>query len=363
MNANAITKIEPLNWPDIGDPPKVSIIIPVYNGAKYIRDAIDSALAQTYKNIEVIVVNDGSTDDGETERIALSYGDKIRYFRKENGGVATALNYGIEKMTGDYFSWLSHDDMYTRVKIEGELRALAIHRNPTTIVAEGYQIVNSKGKQLFTTNLHDLYPEKRLKNSMFLVLRGGVNGCALLIHKSHFLRVGFFDPALPTTQDYDLWFRMFRGQKVLYLRSANVLSRSHAEQGSKTMSGNYVAECDRLWIKMAESLTMEEKVEISGSEYRFYRELHAYLRSTSNYQGAISHMKEQEIRAAIAEYKGTRTLRDICRFSAFYAADTINGAYLLCLLKKAIITWKTEGFYTMLKRIVLRINGRIGRPD
>ena len=68
--------------------PLVSIVIPVYNGANYMREAIDSALAQTYDNCEILVVNDGSRDDGETERIALSYGDEIRYFAKENGGVA-----------------------------------------------------------------------------------------------------------------------------------------------------------------------------------------------------------------------------------------------------------------------------------
>ena len=71
---------------------KISIIIPVYNGANYLRNAIDSALEQTYDNCEVLVINDGSSDDGATERIAAEYGERIRYFYKENGGVATALN-------------------------------------------------------------------------------------------------------------------------------------------------------------------------------------------------------------------------------------------------------------------------------
>ena len=65
--------------------PKVSIIIPVYNGKDYMKEAIDSALSQTYKNIEILVINDGSTDNGATKRIAKSYGNKIRYFEKENG--------------------------------------------------------------------------------------------------------------------------------------------------------------------------------------------------------------------------------------------------------------------------------------
>ena len=91
-----------------GEKPLVSIIIPVYNGANYLREAIESALGQTYGNCEVLVINDGSNDHGETEREALKFGDRIRYFKKENGGVASALNLGIRKMRGEYFSWLSH---------------------------------------------------------------------------------------------------------------------------------------------------------------------------------------------------------------------------------------------------------------
>ena len=90
--------------------PMVSIVIPVYNGSNYLSEAIDSALNQTYPNCEVIVVNDGSEDEGKTENIALSYGSKIRYFAKKNGGAATALNLGIAEMKGEYFSWLSHDE-------------------------------------------------------------------------------------------------------------------------------------------------------------------------------------------------------------------------------------------------------------
>ena len=83
--------------------PKVSIIIPVYNGKDYVEEAIDSALNQTYDNKEIIVVNDGSKDN--TEEICLSYKDKIKYYSKENGGVSTALNLAISKATGEYISW------------------------------------------------------------------------------------------------------------------------------------------------------------------------------------------------------------------------------------------------------------------
>lgn len=102
--------------------PKVSIIIPVYNGEKYVSEAIKSALNQTYKNIEVIVIDDGSED--KTETICKSFGKKIKYFKKKNGGVSSALNLAIKKMRGDYFSWLSHDDLYYPEKIERQIKFL-----------------------------------------------------------------------------------------------------------------------------------------------------------------------------------------------------------------------------------------------
>ena len=72
--------------------PKVTIVIPVYNGSNFLAEAIDCALAQTYQNCEILVVNDGSTDNGASEKIALSYGEKVRYYLKENGGGSSALN-------------------------------------------------------------------------------------------------------------------------------------------------------------------------------------------------------------------------------------------------------------------------------
>ena len=78
--------------------PLVSIIIPVYNGADYVAQAIESAINQTYQNIEIILVNDGSNDEGKTDSVVQKYKEKIKYIKKENGGVSTALNIGIQEM-------------------------------------------------------------------------------------------------------------------------------------------------------------------------------------------------------------------------------------------------------------------------
>lgn len=283
--------------------PKVSIVIPVYNGANYMRDAIGSALAQTYPNIEVIVVNDGSTDSGETDRIARSYGDRIRYINKSNGGVATALNAGIENMTGDYFAWLSHDDMYTYDKIEREIEFLFKQPNKTVFVAGGYTVVDANGKTLYDVNLHKMYTDDQIKKPLFAVMRGGINGCAVLIHKSHFLRVGMFNPNLPTTQDYDLWFRILRGQSIAYYEGCYVKSRSHDEQDSKKLITSHIAECDNLWISMIENLSEEEKCQISDTVLDFYIETKDFIVRNTGYVNVANYLWRCIIREFIKEVR------------------------------------------------------------
>jgi len=185
--------------------PKVSIVIPVYNGSNYLKEAIDSAIAQTYKNLEIIVINDGSDDDGETEKIAKSYGNKIRYYKKENGGVATALNLGIKKMTGEYFSWLSHDDMYYPEKIKKQVKATG--GKSSTIVISDWTIVNTNGRKIQTCAVDDRlakYP------SCFLAFdrETHLNVCAMLIPNKLLKNIGLFDESLPTLQDYKMLNRV-----------------------------------------------------------------------------------------------------------------------------------------------------------
>ena len=140
--------------------PKVTIVIPVYNGSNYMREAIDSALAQTYENIEILVVNDGSKDGGKTRDIALAYGDKIRYFEKENGGVATALNLAIQEMQGEYFSWLSHDDVYYPDKIQAEIEYLQKIGREDVIVYSDQDYIDRDSKITGTLKLEDCDPER-----------------------------------------------------------------------------------------------------------------------------------------------------------------------------------------------------------
>lgn len=238
--------------------PLVSIIIPVYNGAQYMRESIDSALAQTYKNIEVIVVNDGSTDDGETESIALSYGNKIRYFRKENGGVSTALNLGIEKMSGEWFSWLSHDDLYLPGKIESAIEEVITNKlnNNKTIISCKSGLINSDGEAVF-------YP-KKLPNGLFygkemfrnLLVGSNLEGCSLLIPKGLLTEIGSFCVEYRFIQDWVCWMELALKDNSFYIYDkVLVKSRVHSNQSTIKLAKLQPIEVDDYLSKLLSRLS------------------------------------------------------------------------------------------------------------
>ncbi|MHB8129580.1 MAG: glycosyltransferase [Mobilitalea sp.] len=239
------------------DKPRVSIIIPVYNGSNYLREAIDSALAQDYDNYEVVIINDGSKDEGKTEEIALSYGTKLRYFYKENGGVATALNYGISKMSGEYFSWLSHDDIYYPDKLSAQIAALYELGNMTTLVYSDYDLWDMSRDIVHSTSFENYYSIEQLTNSVFPVMQWLTLSCTPLVHKSYFDRVGFFDETLKMAQDNDMWFRLLRQEKSVFVPKALLKSRIHAESGTN-MSKGFNEELGKVAVKSMLQLSESE---------------------------------------------------------------------------------------------------------
>ncbi|MBR6012602.1 MAG: glycosyltransferase [Selenomonadaceae bacterium] len=198
------------------------------------REAIDSALSQTYPNIEVIVVNDGSNDDGGTREIALSYGDKIRYFEKDNGGVSTALNLGIQNMKGKYFSWLSHDDVYLPEKVQTEIDALRASGDMSRIVYSNWSSLLMPERKITEWTETLQYRQEFLETGTFASLFAFISGCSLLIPKIYFDAYGGFDENYRAVQDYKKWFEMFRGKRLIYIRKSLILSRVHIEQTTRT---------------------------------------------------------------------------------------------------------------------------------
>jgi len=302
--------------------PSVSVIIPVYNGVNYLREAIGSALNQTYKNIEIIVVNDGSTD--ETEEIAKSYGEKIRYFSKENGGVSSALNLGLREMKGEYFSWLSHDDVYCPEKIEEQIRCFASLGEKNVILYSDYKIINENSKIIDTVVRDHKLLEEKMEYS---VLRGNINGITLLIPKKAFDDYGSFDEKLKCTQDYAKWFDMMKTYKFIHM--PNALAKHRFHQAQETVNNpNVVTEGNKLWIKMMKDLPPETKERLEGNEVEFYKQMVFFLKETPYKEAMVfANEKANEILVRCKKLKidftkklilpGKNELRNKIRFVVF----------------------------------------------
>jgi len=198
--------------------PKVSVIIPTYNRAQYLPQALDSVLAQTYQDFEVIIVDDGSTDN--TREIIDNYiqryiydSSKIRYFHQANKGAASARNAGIQQACGEYIAFLDSDDLWLPQKLVKSLDFICKH---------GFDWVCVASYRVFDMGCHENKKEVRVpndfldqsktridifKNGIFFFPRLPLYVGAVMVRKYCFEKVGLFDEGYKIGEDFDMWFR------------------------------------------------------------------------------------------------------------------------------------------------------------
>ena len=259
--------------------PLVSIVIPVYNGSNFIIDAIGSAFAQTYPNIEIIVINDGSDDGGETERIVKQYGDRVIYIAKQNGGVSSALNAGIRAARGEWISWLSHDDVYLPDKIEFQIhqlnQLLEKQIDISRVILHSATIrINSKGNVIskkIVSIPDDLTPHETFN---YHIRNYNIGGCTVLIRKSTIEEAGFFDENVRTVSDAQMWFDLLlRGYSFRYIRKPLVKSRQHKQQIGNTRCSLFLEEHNQLMLDLAKKVV--EQFSRREKEQAYYAFLHS----------------------------------------------------------------------------------------
>lgn len=209
--------------------PSVSVIIPVYNGINYLREAIDSVLNQTYNNYEIIVVDDGSTDD--TWAVIQSYGSKIMGIRQNNHGVGGALNTGIKASTNDYIAWLSHDDMFLPTKLQCQIDFL-LHNNQFDACYTDFYQINTSGSILRTFE-SPWYPREQAMWMMFRQMY--IHGSTMLINRKCFNKVGLFSEELRYTQDAEMWLRIIRHFSIGRVPETLGKQRIHPAQDSNNV--------------------------------------------------------------------------------------------------------------------------------
>ena len=183
--------------------PKVSVIIPTYNRELLIARAIDSVLAQTYRDFEIIVVDDGSRDN--TRNLLAAYTGKIKYVYQDNQGISAARNLGIRETSGKYIAFLDSDDYWTPEKLELQVDILDKHDH-VGIVYGRMPIINKKGDIL------GMKPNGVSGKNFQELLRvwGDLPTSSVMTRRECFDRLGFFDKTLPPMEDIDMWLRIAR---------------------------------------------------------------------------------------------------------------------------------------------------------
>jgi glycosyltransferase involved in cell wall biosynthesis len=205
--------------------PKVSVIIPVYNRAGFLREAIDSVLNQTWGDFEIIVVDDGSTDG--TGEVAKSYGDRIRYFHKKNEGPSKARNHGASRGRGRYLGFLDSDDIWEPHKLDVQMTFLESHPEVELISCGSYALGTPR-KRRSPIRGH-------MCGDLFLDLyqRSFINTSGVVMTRDSFFQAGPFDEAIRTAEDYDLWLKVARTSTMAYLDAPLVGIRKHPDELSK----------------------------------------------------------------------------------------------------------------------------------
>ena len=261
--------------------PKVSIIIPVYNGSNFLSEAIDAAIAQTYDNCEILVINDGSKDDEKKKKIALSYGDRIRYYCKKNGGVSSALNFAFGKMTGEWFSWLSHDDLYYPEKIEKQIKFIndLLLKSPKInlrriTVRTATESIDKHGKVIKTPSYRDVPEhEKTIDTILNNILNYRLSGCSFLLPTSCLSDVGKFNESIRTVSDVEYWYRLLFAGYEFYCLKNDILvqNRSHGKQVGKNKVQLFNQEMNDLFIWIADQMNSNAEYNtISNNEKMYY---------------------------------------------------------------------------------------------
>jgi glycosyltransferase involved in cell wall biosynthesis len=234
MKMEEISKIEKSH--------RVSVIIPTYNRARIIKEAVDSVLAQDYKDFELIVVDDGSSDN--TAEVLTGYGDDVRVIFQENKGVSAARNRGIAEACGELVAFLDSDDLWLPQKLSAQVEFF--NQRTDALICQTEEIWVRNGIRVNPRQRHKKPSGMIFKPSLGLCL---VSPSAVMIRRDLLDRTGGFDETLPACEDYDLWLRISCRFPVYLIETPLIVKRGgHDDQLSQR------AGLDKFRIKAIEKI-------------------------------------------------------------------------------------------------------------
>jgi glycosyltransferase involved in cell wall biosynthesis len=218
--------------------PSVSVIIPTYNRSAFLQESIGSVLAQTFKDFELVVVDDGSTDN--TREILSIYKSNIATIFTGHRGPSAARNSGIKATQGEFIAFLDSDDLWLPEKLEKQIHFLK--HTTKGFICQTEEIWVRNGVRVNPRKKHKKFSGWIFDKCLPLCI---VSPSAVIIHRSVFERVGFFDEDMPACEDYDLWLRIAPFYPIFLIKEQLVIKKGgHQDQQSKVISS-----LDRFRIK------------------------------------------------------------------------------------------------------------------
>lgn len=198
--------------------PRVSIVLPTYNQAHYLPEALNSVFAQTYRDVELLVVNDGSTD--ATAAVLADYQQRHEFtvIMQENQGLPCALNAGFAQTYGDYLTWISSDNVMLPEMLSALVEALDKDPSFGLVYADRY-LMNEEGRDLGRFNTSDYDP--------YLLLHANLVHCCFLYRRECMERVGGYDPEFIYGEDWEYWIRISRYYRMKHVPQALYRYRLH----------------------------------------------------------------------------------------------------------------------------------------
>ena len=271
--------------------PKVSVIIPTYQHADFVGEAINSVLAQAYTDYEIILVDDGSTDG--TKQIAAAYGNQIRYIYQDNRGLSAARNTGIQASKGQYVSFLDADDVWLPNKLKLEVEFLDTHPSVKLVYSNYSYFGSRRGPKRTGFEGIPLSSGYGLKE---LFLNNPILPSAVLVRKSCFEKVGLFDESLVQCEDLDMWLRIAASFEIDYIDIPLAKYRLHDRNMHLETEGNI-----RGFIAMRRKCIESNKLLLNKIDLKTMRE---YLRRDYLNAGGwyLSNGMPQKARELFREY-------------------------------------------------------------
>lgn len=208
--------------------PKVSVILPVYNGKRFIRQAVKSVFDQTFDNFELIVIDDGSTD--KTFQTLSVFKDKrIRIIRNDqNLGVAKSLNIGMNVARGEYIARCDGDDINLKNRFKTQVKFLDNHQD-YALVGSNVRLIDEKGKAIGMQK----YPQTDQKIRKEIFIKNPVSHPSVMLRRNIIKKIGGYREFFNGAEDYDLWFRLLHLGKLYNLSGYLVKRRIHSQVVTK----------------------------------------------------------------------------------------------------------------------------------